>query len=495
MSAAGGPDVEYVEARRGAYADSVTLLQVTRRVADTPGVRGALVAMATDLNLDLARGMGFSVPESAGPNDLLIAVRAEDEAALAAAKDAVLAALTAPAGATAAPTDVPPATTASALRREPADLVLVSVPGPSAFAEAADALDAGCDVMIFSDNVPVEQEVALKRRALSEGRLVMGPDCGTAVVGGIGLGFANAVGPGPVGLVAASGTGAQQLMSLLDEAGVGISACLGVGGRDLSAAVGGLATVSALDLLDADPATELVVVVSKPPAQEVADRVREHADRLRTPVVLGLLGEGQPDLTALAASVLQRLDRPAPEWPRWTPRSVADPRPGSLRGLYSGGTLCDEAMLLAAGSLGRVLSNIPLRPDWRLDRTLRSPGNLMIDFGDDDLTRGRPHPMIDGSLRAERLLAEADDPTAAVALLDVVLGYGAAADPAADVAAAIAKACAAGLRVLVALVGTAGDPQNREEQAGRLVDAGAEVFASNAQAARAAVSLVAGARE
>lgn len=487
--------VDHVEARRGAYADSVTLMQVTRRVADTPGVSAALVAMATDLNLDLARGMHFEIPESAGSNDLLVAVRAEDEAALAAAKDAVQAALTAPAAATAAPTEVPPATTASALRREPADLVLVSVPGPSAFAEAADALDAGCDVMIFSDNVPVEQEVALKRRARSEGRLVMGPDCGTAVVGGIGLGFANAVRPGPVGLVAASGTGAQQLMSLLDEAGAGISACLGVGGRDLSAAVGGLATVSALDLLDADPATELIVVVSKPPAADVASRVREHAAQLRTPVVMGLLGEGQPDLTALAGSVLEQLGTLAPAWPRWAPTSVADPRPGSLRGLYSGGTLCDEAMLLAAGSLGRVLSNIPLRPEWKLDRTFRSPGHLMIDFGDDDLTRGRPHPMIDASLRAERLLREAGDPTAAVILLDVVLGHGAAADPAGDLAAAIATACTAGIRVMVALVGTAADPQDREVQAGRLVDAGAEVFGSNAEAARAAVALAAGEQE
>jgi FdrA protein len=234
-------------------------------------------------------------------------------------------------------------------------------------------------------------------------------------------------------------------------------------------------------------------LVSKPPAPDVADRVREHAARLRTPVVIGLLGEGQPDLTSLAASVLERLGATVPEWPSWTPTSVADPRPGSLRGLYSGGTLCNEAMLLASRSLGPVLSNIPLRPQWRLDRTLRSSGHLMIDFGDDDLTRGRPHPMIDGALRAERLLTEADDPTAAVVLLDVVLGHAAATDPAADLAPAIAKACTAGLRVVVALVGTAADPQDRESQAGRLVDAGAEVFASNAEAARAAIALVAGA--
>jgi FdrA protein len=482
---------EHVETRRGAYADSVTLMQVTRRVAETPGVQQAVVAMATDLNIEVATGMGFRVPDGTSPNDLLVAVRATDDAALAAATEELQQALAAPAGPPAGPTELPPRTTGAALRQDSADLVLVSVPGPAAFAEASDALDADCDVMIFSDNMPLEQEAALKRRAGTTGRLVMGPDCGTAVVGGVGLGFANAVRPGPVGLVAASGTGAQQVMALLADAGVGISACLGVGGRDLSEPVGGLSTVAALDLLDADPNTELIVVVSKPPGAAVADRVRQHADRLRTPVLFGLLGPGQPDLTALTATALQRLGRPVPPWRRWRPPAVPPPRPGALRGLYSGGTLCDEAMLIAAGTLGPILSNIPLRPEWKLDDTLIDSGSLMIDFGDDQLTRGRPHPMIDGTLRAERLSREAADPTASVVLLDVVLGHGAAADPAADLAPAIERARSAGLRTVAAVVGTADDPQDREAQAAGLAASGAEVFASNAEAARAAVQLVA----
>ena len=159
--------------------------------------------------------------------------------------------------------------------------------------------------MVFSDNVPLEQEVALKEYAGRAGLLVMGPDCGTAVVGGVGLGFANVVRPGPVGIVAASGTGAQHLMALLDGAGVGVSHCLGVGGRDLSAEVAGRSTLQALDLLDADASTELIVVVSKPPAAEVAEAVRARASALGTPVLFGLLGAGQPDLTATAASVVQ----------------------------------------------------------------------------------------------------------------------------------------------------------------------------------------------
>jgi FdrA protein len=480
---------ESVEARGGAYADSVTLLQVTRRVAAGDGVEAAFVAMGTELNLDLARGMGFDVPAAAGPNDLVIAVRARSPEALEAAQAEVERALAPPphpeGGAQA---EEPPRTSGSALRRAPADLVLVSVPGQYAFAEASDALAAGSDVMIFSDNVPLAQEVVLKRRAVDAGLLVMGPDCGTAVVGGIGLGFANVVERGPVGLVAASGTGAQQLLCLLDHGGVGVSACLGVGGRDLSTEVGAMSTLAALDALDADPATSLIVVVSKPPSPEVADRVRAHAATLATPVRFALLGSAEGgDLTTAAEAVLTDLGRPVPQWPAWAATRSAS-RAGALRGLYSGGTLCDEAMLLATRALGPIRSNIPLSPELALDASLRAPGHLMIDFGDDELTRGRPHPMIDPSLRLERLAVEAADPDASVVLLDVVLGHGAHPDPAADLASAIAAA--EGLHVVVALIGSTGDPQDFAAQAARLHEAGADVFASNAAAARHAIGAV-----
>ena len=484
---------EHVEARAGTYADSVTLLQVSRRVSGSPGVSAALVAMATELNVELLRGMNFGVPDGAGPNDLLIAIRAVDDDALDAARAEAERAL-APSPRTGDGTGATQArarTTGSALRRGDGDLALISVPGRYAFAEALDALDAGCDVMIFSDNVPVEQEIALKRRAADAGRLVMGPDCGTAVVAGVGLGFANVVRPGSVGIVAASGTGAQQLLCLLDLAGIGVHGCLGVGGRDLSAAVGGLSTIAALDAFDADPDTDLIVLVSKPPAPEVAVAVRAHAMTLSTPVLFGLLGASEPDLTELAENVLRRLDSPVPDWPRWLPEPASPPRAGALRGLYSGGTLCDEAMFVASAALGEVRSNIPLRPSWALGPTLRHDGHVMIDFGDDALTQRRPHPMIDASPRLERLAAEAADPTCSVVLMDVVLGHGAHPDPAAELAPAITAATAAsGLRVVVALIGTRDDPQGVDAQAERLRAAGAAVFASNAAAARHAVALV-----
>jgi FdrA protein len=482
--------VDYVEARGGAYADSVTLLQVSQRIAGTLGVSAASVAMGTELNLEQLAQMGFAIPDGAGANDLLIAIRADDPSAIASARTAVEAALApAPRPSGGALAEAAPRTTGAALRRG-ADLALISVPGRFAFAEAVDALDADRDVMIFSDNLPVAQEVALKRRARALGRLVMGPDCGTAVIGGVGLGFANVVQPGRVGIVAASGTGAQQLLCLLDLADVGVSGCLGVGGRDLSAQVGGLSTLTALDEFDADPATALIVVVSKPPAPAVAAMIQAHAATLRTPVLFGLLSADGPTLTELATSVLESLGQPPASWPSWLALSPSSPRSGALRGLYSGGTLCDEAMLIASAALGPVRSNIPLRPDWRLDASLRAPGHLMIDFGDDTLTQGRPHPMIDSSVRRDRLALETASGEAAVVLMDVVLGHGAHPAPAAELAPSIAAARDAGVRVVVALVGSTGDPQGLSGQASTLQGAGADVFAANADAAHHAVALI-----
>ncbi|HEX6578529.1 MAG TPA: hypothetical protein VF082_09175 [Jiangellaceae bacterium] len=487
----------HLQVRPGAYRDSVSLMQVSQRVGAQPGVVSALVAMATDLNLELLAGMGFSSPGGASANDMLVAVEAVDDGALSAAVrqvDVILAERHAPTGNGMG--ESPPRTIRAA--SPGATLALISTPGIHAAADAFEALDAGLDVVIFSDNVPLAHEIALKRAAARRGRLVMGPDCGTAVVAGVGLGFANIVRPGPVGVVAASGTGAQQAMCLLDAAGVGVSHCLGVGGRDLSAAVGAASTLAALDLLAADAATERVLVVSKPPAADVAAEVRQQALRLGLPVDLALLGPDQPTLTDAVERVVRELGLPWPEPAAWPALRAHRPRAGALRGLFAGGTLCDEAMLVACARLGPVRSNIPLEPDWRLPDDLRADGHLMIDFGDDRLTRGRPHPMIDNSLRVQRLVEEGADPRCGVVLIDVVLGHGAHPDPAAELGPAIQRArstAAAGgrdLAVVVSLVGTAADPQGLVHQAETLQTAGASVHLSNAAAARAAVELVGG---
>ncbi|PRY47798.1 FdrA protein [Geodermatophilus tzadiensis] len=498
MSApAPGPGVRHVSLRGGVYADSVRLMQVSRDVGARDGVTAVLVAMATPLNVELAAGMGLAPGEPASPEQLLVGIAATDDDALAAAVAAVDTALAERERSRAA-ADAQPARTVGAALHDldgPSALAVVSVPGPYAALEAADAVAARRSVLVFSDGVPVEQEVALKRAARQAGVLVMGPDCGTAIVSGVALGFANVVRRGAVGVVAASGTGAQQVSCLLDAAGVGVSHVLGVGGRDLSAAVGGLATLDALAALDADPATERVLVVSKPPAPPVAEAVARTAASLATPVRSAVLGSGTPDLTAVVEALLADLGVAVPDWPS-RPGSRSAPPGAVLKGLYSGGTLADEAMLLAAPVLGDVRSNTPLRPelDCVIDPSapdLSARGHVVVDFGDDALTVGRAHPMIDPTLRLEAIerLAASGEP--AVLLLDVVLGHGADPDPAAALAPALT---AAGLPAVVALVGTEADPQRWSRQADALAAAGAAVYASNAQATRHALDLLGAAR-
>ncbi len=490
-----------VELRHGIYRDSVVLMQVSQAVATCRGVRAAIVAMATPLNLEIYERLGFDLAAVAGatPNDLLVAVEG-DQAALEAASAELERQLAPPAaqethGFGSAPA---PRTLASALRHG-GSLALISVPGKHAFVEAMDAVQAGVSVMLFSDNVPVEQEIVLKDAAARHDVLVMGPDCGTAVVGGLGLGFANALRPGPVGIVAASGTGAQEVTCLLDADGTGVTAVLGVGGRDLSAAVGGRSTLAAMKVLDEHPATEFVVVLSKPPDPKVAEAVRCAAAQLRTPSLVAFVGMGQGDLTAATAQILTALGRSPTAPPEWLPSYERGVRVGFIRGLFSGGTLCDEAMAIAAGRLGPIASNTPLQPEWALGPDLKAPGHLMIDFGDDRLTAGRPHPMIDQSLRHERIAQEGSDPACAVLLLDVVLGYGAHADPASELAPAIGAARETARRdgrdlgVVVSLVGSRSDPQGRDATAETLAAAGASVHLSNAAAARTAVDLLEGA--
>jgi len=500
---------DHVETRRGVYHDSVTLLRIAQAAAAAPGIVDAQVAMATELNVELTLGMGFTIPAGTGPDQLLIALRGADDDAIASGVAAIAAALTAVesaahtgAGFGAA---APPRTVrAAALAAPDAAVVLLTVPGPYVIGEAMDAIAAGRHVMIFSDNVPVAHEISLKEAAAAAGVLVMGPDCGTAIIGGLGLGFANAVRPGRIGVVAASGTGAQQLTCLLDEAGAGVSHVLGLGGRDLSAAVGGRSAAQALSLLDADPGTDHIVLISKPPHPATADRILALAAGLTTPVTSVLLGAGQPDITTSVEIVLTAVGLPVPRWGYWPAEGAGTPAPGLLRGLFAGGTLADEAMLVAAAIIGDVRSNIPLREDLALGPSiggrpqLAGTGHAIVDLGEDEFTRGRAHPMIDPSLRLELLQAQAADPQVGAVLLDVVLGHGAEADPAAGLAPAItlARATAAGhgreLLVVISLCGTASDPQGRTDQIATLTAAGAHVFLSNAAAARFAAEAAVG---
>ncbi len=507
-----GPGRTHVEVRHGSYHDSVTLLQVSSRLGALPDVAAAQVAMATPLNLDVLSSMGFELPATV-PDDLLVAVRVDTAApdpegvvaqVLTGLEEALRPRRTG--SDTGGSGEAAARTTAASLRRDPSPLVLVSVPGAHAATEAWDALDHGASVMLFSDNVSLADEVALKTAAADRGLLVMGPDCGTAVLGGVGLGFAGVVRPGPVSLVAASGTGAQHLMALLDLAGVGVRHCIGLGGRDLGAAVGGLGARSALTALASDEATELVVVVSKPADPEVVSQLEAHAAALGSELVWAVLGPDRPDLTAAAEVVLDRRGVPRPVWRTWGEVPVPG-EPGLLRGLFAGGTLCDESMAIAARRLGPIASNVPLDDTssaldasgpGALSAALTAAGHAVVDLGDDTLTVGRAHPMIDPTLRLEALAEAGADARVRVVLLDVVLGHGAHPDPAAAHGPAITSAVAAAARggralhVVVSLVGTAADPQGLSRQGEALAAAGAYVLVSNAQATAVATDLAEG---
>jgi FdrA protein len=482
--------------RRGTFLDSVALMLVSRDASELEGVEQAQVVNATPLNVELLERQAFSLPageEEPGPNDLLIAIRAEGDEPLAAALALVEERLrrrpaTEGGGmARAAPRSV----TSAARRRDELSLALVTVPGRHAAYECARALDAGLDVLCFSSGPSLDVEASLKARANALGLLMMGPDCGTAILGGAVLGFGNAVRAGPVGIVGASGTGIQAVACRLDAAGVGISHAIGTGGRDLSARVGGATTLRALELLAGDPETEAIVVVAKSPDLAVARRVAETGARSAKHVVLAFPGfaaaggeleqagslehAGSLEQAAglAAAAVGARLPAPAR-------LGAAGETPGAIRGLFSGGTLRDDALAIIAAAAGA---------GTRLEGA-EAGAHVLLDLGDERFTEGRPHPMIDLSLRISVLERQALDPSVGVLLLDVVLGYGAHPDPAAELAPALEQALEArrdDLTAVVSLCGTAADPQGVDSQAERLHAAGAVVTRSNADAAELAL--------
>ncbi len=489
------------------YVDSVRLLEAARAMREVPGVDWAWALMATPANLEalategVTEGLG-----DAAANDLVLAVRGADEhlpAALEGAR-AVLFKEAAPRGTGAEPVDARPAGLDEALAAAPGtNVAIVSVPGPYAALEAHKALSRGLDVLLFSDNVPLSDEIELKRRARSLGRLVMGPGAGTAVLAGVGLGFSNRVARGPVGVVAAAGTGAQEVMTLLDRWGSGVSHVIGVGGRDLSAAVSGAMAEAAIEALDRDPGTELTLLVSKPPAAAVAERLLGR--RWSKPVVAALIGldrpvDAAPGVTVCstleqgAAAALARLGCPQPDPVSSIDAEVAmlttalSPSRRRMVGLFSGGTLAYEAMVIASRHIGPVYSNTPLEPSWALPGP---PGaHVCLDLGEEEFTRGRPHPMIDPEARVELLREQASDPTVAAVLLDVVIGDGAHPDPAGVLAPAAAKLVAAGAAVVAYVLGTDRDPQGFERQRDVMRKAGCIVADTAARAALAAAALV-----
>jgi FdrA protein len=497
--------------RKNQYYDSVFLMTVNKRLSEHPGVRHTAVLMGGERNRRLLADIGIRDAEidAAQPNDLIVAVIAETPEVVA----AVLARLD---EALNAVTETAPLshlnTFEEGLAHKPnANLVVISIPGEHVTREARRALAAGLNVFIFSSNVSADDELTLKKLAAEKGLLVMGPDCGTSLIGGVGIGFANVVRRGPIGAIGPSGTGLQEFTSQVHNAGLGISHAIGTGSRDLSDKVGGLTTFAALDALEADPDTKVTAIISKPPNRHTLERLLKRIRMSKKPVVGCFLGArlepSGTDRRFQSASTIDRAvhlavaavagtvpsTRPllVPQEEGWLVREKAawSPEQKYLRGLFAGGTFCFQSQQVLKEAGIATYSNAPLDPTYALGDPDRSREHTVVDMGDEYYTLGRPHPMIDATLRRQRILAEGHDPQVAVLLLDFILGYNAAADPVGDLLDAIREARQTAQRrgrhltVVASVCGTDGDPQDVRLQTKMLREAGVFVFQSNARAA------------
>jgi FdrA protein len=513
--------VQQVEILQGIYHDSVTLMRVAQEINKIDGVEEATLNMATEANMKIMEAAGFDFTGfKLSPSDLMIAVKGKEEVlsdAVARAKEYLV-----------CPPwkksqgfnldEYNPKSIGGALSiLSDANLALISVAGRYAGAEAQKCLDRGLHVMLYSDNVPLETEVKIKQIAKNKNLLVMGPDCGTAVIRGKGLGFANACPVGPIGMVAAAGTGLQEVHVQLARRGVGVLHAIGTGGRDVKEVVGGMTTLSGIDALIEDDEIKVIIVIGKPPAASVEQKVIEKLERAKKPSVIGFMGSGlsgdrppvylcgELEETAAVAAALalgedikkarERLTRKHDSIKRraFQKRAAQDVNRGFLRGLYSGGTLCYEAQLIAADLIGPVYSNAPLRQEMFLPDSLKSIEHSMVDFGEDEFTQGRLHPMMDSSFRAKRIVIEAGDPEVKAVLFDCVIGYGCHPNPADQLAKAVEQALGKardGVTFISSVCGVDADPQNAERQREILESAGVVVLDSNAEAARFACYMV-----
>ncbi|MGR3807210.1 acyl-CoA synthetase FdrA [Pasteurella testudinis] len=491
------------------YFDSVSLMSISTQANKLDKVEKAFIAMATEMNKDVLRNLGLLTPEieKAKNGDLFILITGEsdedNEESLAEIEK-----LFNKKNEKSTTYQYKDKTIESAKKHLPdSNLAVISVNGAYAAYEAKKALENGLNVMLFSDNIPIEEELALKTLAHQRNLLLMGPDCGTAIINNTALCFANNVRKGSIGIIAASGTGSQEISVRIHEFGAGISQLIGTGGRDLSPEIGGIMMIDSLHLLENDSETEVIILISKPPLDSVARKVLTEAQKCKKPIIVYFIG-GSPTLAeefgciyanstkeaALKAVLLsgiqeQDLDLHPLNIPLINEvRSKLKPQQQYIRGLFCGGTLCDEAMYCAMEKYSAVYSNIQKNPTFKLNAHSKSIAHTFLDFGDDDFTNGKPHPMIDPTNRIQRLLEEASDPEVGVILMDFILGYGSHSDPVGIMlepmkqAKLIAEQQGRHLEIVGYVLGTDLDTPDANSQIERLIEAGVTYASSNTNA-------------
>ena len=499
--------------KENAYFDSVTLMLFSSKLNSIEGVEQAAVMMGTDHNKDLMKSSGIltdDVSHKATSNDLIIGVKAQSQEIIDQAIKVLNEQFENKSKASTSSNKVILRTLDAAIKHTPdLNFAIVSIPGRFAKNEVMKCLKNNIHVLLFSDNVSIEDENELKEYAVKHQLLMMGPDCGTAIINGVSIGFANVVKRGNIGLVAASGTGLQEVTVIIDRLGGGISQAIGTGGRDLKEAIGGKMMLMALEALNQDDSTEVIGMISKPPSKIVLNRILDLVSTFNKPVVACFLGASSSDFDGSNVFATETLEEAAKVLvtlskglnPHETPIENRDPKlqlsnenTGKyIRGIYTGGTLAYESILILKKQLSETYSNISSDPNYLLNDVETSLKHTIMDMGDDFFTNGRPHPMIDPTLRSERLIKEVKDPETAVLLLDCVIGYGSHEDPAGELLKAINKAMEHAthpITLIASVCGTSSDPQNRGEQENKLRSAGVIVLDTNAQAARLATNLI-----
>lgn len=493
--------------KENAYQDSVVLMLLTNKINTMDGINRVSIMMATPANKDIFGGSGLRTPEleAASANDMAIVLDIESEEIVPTVLEEIDAFLLSQATSSNEAAEETIHTWDKAMKiGKDANIAMLSIPGTYAALEAETALDEGLNVFIFSDNVSIEDELHLKQKAHEKGLLVMGPDCGTGIINGVPMAFTNIVRPGKIGIVGASGTGIQEVSTLIDKLGAGVTNAIGTGGRDLSEKIGGITMLDSIAALEKDANTEVIVVISKPPAKAVRDKVLAALRNVTKPVVTIFLGEKPTyhEENLYHAYTLEETARIAVDLLNHQPIEVISEKieiptvhlqdsQKHIKGYYSGGTLASETAMLIADAM--KLEDGLIKKDGFV---LKTDGNEVIDLGDDMYTQGKPHPMIDPEKRIEMIQQAADDETTAIILLDVVLGYGAHDDMATALAPTIketiAKAQAKGRELIVigTVVGTTSDPQNFFHQKQLLEEAGVLVCDSNNQAVRTALGIL-----
>lgn len=503
--------MSYAIIKKNAYYDSVTLMKITSQVINIPGVKEASICMGTELNKELIRSSGLSTLETqdATPNDLIIAFETGDDSFI----DSVLKAIDEmlnKKNEVANTMEVVSVSLKTSLDSMPdANIAIISVPGCYAYIEAKKALLSGLNVMLFSDNLTIGEEKDLKIFAAEKGLLVMGPDCGTSIINGKGLCFANEIRRGNIGIIGASGTGLQEITVLIDHFGGGITQAIGVGGRDLSEDIGGIMMLSALEQLKNDTKTEVIILLSKQPAQVIADKVINFANNCQKPIVICFLGGDikkdstnrltyacsleEAAIKALECSgIIPNIMQEDLDFTEDYAKKFSD-KQKYIRGIFCGGTLCAESQYILKNYLNvDIYSNISKSLNEKLEDPFQSKEHALLDLGDDIFTVGKPHPMIDPSIRNARIIQEAKDSEVAVLLIDFEIGYGSHEDPVGVALKSIekAKSISPSLAVVAYVCGTEKDYQGYKKQKDALIQAGVIVASSNAQATRIAAELI-----